>query len=454
MAFRHFRIGVIWRVLLLTATLLLLAYLVTSTRFYVSIAIISMVAISEVIWIIRYVELTNSELVRFLDSVRYSDFSQSFNGRKLGRSFDELGEAFTNVMEQFRKERSEKEENFRYLQTIIQHIGVGLISFNQDGEVELINTAAKRLFDLPAVRNLSALEHVSEELVEKLQTLNSGDRALIKMKHKGSAMQLAVSTTHFRMRGQSYTLASLQNINDELEEKEMEAWQNITRVLAHEIMNSITPISSLTSTLNSMLEAEVKHNGESAELSLDTLEDVQGALRTIHKRSNGLMAFVNSYRDFTRIPKPNYEQFEIKELLTRVRNLMQGEWKQQQVAMEISVEPESLELTADSQLIEQVLINMVKNALRALADIEDPVIELRGYTDEGRVCIDIVDNGRGIKPKAIEKIFIPFYSTKRATDRKGTGIGLSLSRQIMRQHNGSLSVYSEPGESTRFTLRF
>jgi len=457
MGFKNYRIVIIVRTLALTATLLLLVWLYLNSTYYLTQIMILGLAGVQIYGLIRYLDRTNRELTRFLEAVKYSDFSQSFNYRRLGGSFEKLGRAFSRVIEDFREQRSKTEEQHRYLQTVVQHIGIGLISFDQDGEVELMNTAAKRIIDLPVLRNISALKEHYPEFYETLATLKSGNRSLVKLSKKGMVMQVAVSATIFKMRGQQFKLVSLQNISAELEEKEMEAWENITRVLTHEIMNSITPISSLSDTVRSLLESEVMRDGENkmARLSQTSLDDVQSALETIHRRSRGLMQFVQSYRDFTRVPEPQYEQVRVGDVLKRVENLMKGEAAGRNAQITTSFEPETLEISADPQLIEQVLINLIKNALRATEETDEPQIILRGEQRNNQTCIDVIDNGKGISEEALEKIFIPFYTTQqtKSRTRKGTGIGLSLSRQIMRQHNGSLTVDSSEGK-TRFTLRF
>lgn len=455
MAFRNFRIGVVVRVVALVLTLLLWMYLVHNTGYYVSIAILAMVIISQVVHLIRYVERTNYKLTRFLNSIRYSDFSQSFPNHGLGSSFHELNLAFSRVIDEFKKERSRKEESYRYLQTVVQHIGIGLISFNRSGEVELINTAAKRLFQIPALRNIRSLESLSPPLLKAVTGLKGGNRTLIRVSIANETLQLAISATEFRMHNDLYKLVSFQNIHSELEEKEMEAWQNLTQVLAHEIMNSITPIASLSDTVHMLLKKNAVPQNGAFNIDTESLEDVTDALQTINNRSHGLMRFVNSYRDFTQIPEPTYEHFSVRDLLLRVRNLNKGEAEAQQVKVDVEVDPETLEVTADPHLIEQVLINLIKNAFRALEQTPDGEIRLSGSLDtDGRVLIRVGDNGPGIKPAHLPKIFIPFYSTGQPAARGGSGIGLSLSRQIMRMHQGTLTVQSGEGEGTTFTMRF
>lgn len=452
---KNFRFGVVFRVLVLVFTIILWLYLIFDTEYYVSIILLAIVIIFEIIQLLRYVERTNEKLTRFLNSIRYSDFSQSFPNHGLGTSFQELNDAFSRIIDEFKKERAEKQENYRYLQTVVQHVGIGLISFNHEGNVELINTAAKRLFNIPALRNIESLKQISESLYNVVLKLSGGNRTLIRVTINNQTMQLAIYATEFRMHNDLYKLVSFQNIHHELEEKEMEAWQNLTQVLAHEIMNSITPIASLSDTVRMLMDQNsVQRNGEYI-IDNETVRDVKEALDTINNRSHGLMRFVNSYRDFTQISEPTYEQVNVKKLLLRIKNLNKGEAEAQGVTIDITVDPETLEVTGDPHLIEQVLINLVKNAFRALRNTDNGKVELIGALDEnGRTIIQVKDNGPGINKENQHKIFIPFFSTSQPTAHGGSGIGLSLSRQIMRKHRGSLTLHTEKGKGTTFTMQF
>lgn len=454
---KNFRFGVVVRVLFLALSIALWVYLLYHTEYYVTITILALFIILQVTRLIRYVEQTNEKLSRFLNSIRYSDFSRSFSDRDLGASFRSLNDAFVRVIEEFKRERAEKQEHYRYLQTVVQHVGIGLIAFNQKGEVELINTAAKRLFRLPALRTIDRLSEVSPPLLRAVTGLKGGNRTLVRIARGSETLQLAIYATEFKMHDDMYKLVSFQNIHTELEEKEMEAWQNLTQVLAHEIMNSITPIASLSDTVHMLLEHNTKENGGGYAIDRETVLDVKDALTTINKRSRGLMRFVNSYRDFTQIPEPEFELCPVKELLLRVSGLNKGEAENRGVTIDIDVDPETLEVTADYQLIEQVLINLIKNAFRALTQTAQPHILLQGRLDStGRVAIEVQDNGPGINREHLHKIFIPFYSMDQSREHRGegSGIGLSLSRQIMRMHRGSLTVKPNKEAGTTFTLRF
>ncbi len=453
MFFKRFRIQIIIRILLLTSSIYAFFYLLQQTKLYATIFIVGFFILYQVYALIRYVERTNQHLSRFLLAVKHGDFSRSFSGKELGPSFEELLKIFNDIMEKIQQTRSEKEEHYRYLQTIVHHVGIGLITFQADGKVDLINTAAKRLLNVPGLRNIKTLKNFSQPLVETLFSLKAGEKALVKVNE--GEMELAIHAAEFRLRDQKFTLVSLHNIQSELQEKEMEAWQTLIRVLTHEIMNSMTPITSMATTVIDLLNPYHHEEGQNSETSIEaeTIADIANALKTIHKRSTGLTHFVSAYRNLTLIPKPNFKLFAIEELFTRVKKLMESKFKENGIIFQWCVDPQTLELTADPGLIEQVLINLLLNAADALMGYKnkEPQVELSASLDEiGRIIIQVTDNGPGIVKEALGKVFIPFFTTKK----KGSGIGLSLSRQIMKLHKGSIGVHSEPDVRTVFTLKF
>ena len=413
------------------------------TELYATLVVVFVFAVFIFYSLIHYVSSTNRQLSRFLLSVRHSDFSQTFVNTTVGSSFEDLNKSFNEVIQKFLSTRSEKEENYRFLQTVMQHVGVGLISFNVQGKIEFVNNAAKKLFNITHLTNISTLNNINDGLAEKFLNLGSGEKATIKIVTENDITQLIVYATEFKQRDQKYTLVSLQNIETELEEKEMEAWQRLIRVLTHEIMNSITPISSLAGTVTTILSNNNKFDEE-------VVEDIKEAISTIKKRSEGLIHFVDNYRTLTKVPKPDFKIFQIKELFSNIEKLMRQQMKEKGIKFSLRVDPETLELTADSEQIEQVIINLMVNSTFALDGKENPAISLTANLDEkGNILIKVIDNGPGIPEEAVDKIFIPFFSTKK----NGSGVGLSLSRQIMRSHGGNIRVNSKPGETT-FTLKF
>jgi len=451
MVYKNFKINIVVRVILIIVMILAVFISIYSFGFNVTPILLGALIIFQIIDLIRYVQKTNMYLTSFLESIRYADFSRSFKLEGLGTAYDEMKEAFNDVISDFQKIRSEKEEHYHYLQNVIQHIGISLIAFQKDGSVELINNSAKKLFQISKLKNIRELGSYSSELVEKLIKMKSGDRILVQVIDNDMMMQLAIYATEFKIRMQSIILVSIQNIQSELEEQEMAAWQKLIQVLTHEIMNSITPIASLSSTMNELLKDIDITDNKPQMIDDETVGDIRNSLRTINKRSTGLIHFVESYRNLTKIPKPKFNIIPVKEVFNNVYLLMEKDLKLKGIECVIDISSSSLELTADEELIEQVLINLVKNAIHALSDVENAKIIMRAFLDKrGRIAVQVIDNGPGILEEVIDKIFVPFFTTKP----DGSGIGLSLSKQIMRMHGGTLTAQSEPNVETNFTLRF
>ena len=440
--FGNFRAQVVVRVLLLGLTLLLLPLSLRDLDYPAIPLVIGVLAALQVWSLIRFVDRTNRDLARFLQAVRYADFSQTYVTGGLGSSFDELKRSFNEVLDAFRATRAEKEEQSLYLQMVVQHIGVGLVAFDRQGEVSLINNAAKRLLRVNRLANVSDLESRGPGLAQTLTTLGPRRKALLRLEEDGEVRQLACFAALFRTGEEEHRLVSLHDIQSELEEQEMEAWQRLIRVLTHEIMNSITPIASLSATAEGLLQQET--------VAGEDVSDVRTAVHTIHRRSQGLLQFVDAYRDLTRVPAPDFQITPVNGLFERVTQLMGHQFEEAGVELVHAVAPPSLEVTADPAQVEQVLINLLRNACDAAGGGDGARVELTAFMDRDRVVIDVADNGTGIVEEALDKLFIPFFTTKQ----DGSGIGLSLCRQIMRMHRGTISARSEPGVRTVFSLRF
>jgi len=451
MVFNRFRIAIITRISLLLLCGLALILLLLNQSFPFTTVLTITLFVFQVINLIKFVERTNRKLISFLESINYNDFTITFNDHKLGPSFKDLNNAFNNVMAEFRRSRVEKEEHYNYLQTIVQHISIGIIVFVPTGKVVLTNDALFKLLGLSSLRNLIELRQVNKDLPETLQNLKGGEKTLVKLYLDDNVSQLSVFATEFKMHNEAYTLVSIQDISSELEEKEIESWQKLIRVLTHEIMNSITPISSLAQTVREIMLEEDRERASLRPLEQDDLDNIANALETIQRRSQGLLNFVELYRNLTRIPRPNFRYVSVKELVLRVHQLMLPRFEKEAVKFHLLINPEQLMLTVDPDLIEQVLINLLLNACDAVKDNKESWIKLEAIsTTNGRVSIEIKDNGSGITPDLLDKIFMPFFTSKR----EGSGIGLSLSRQIMHLHKGTISVKSHPGNGATFTLIF
>lgn len=447
----RFRVATVLRVSLLIGTICLFAYFAFHTRLYEMAALVGFLASYQVYALVNWVEKRNRNLARFLEAVEAEDFTQTFSVGKTGKAFDELNKTLNRITQRFEEIRAEREDQFQYFQFIVQQLGVGLIVFQQSGRIDLVNRAAKRLLGVSHLKDVKEINSISKDLFEALHTTDPRNRNLIRIENNSLSVRLAIQTSQFRMRGISYTLAAIQDMRGEMEEIELDAWQNLIRVITHEIANSIAPIASLASTANRMLSDTSLQQNENGQLAPSVLKDVQTAVRTIESTSEGLLRFVNSYRTLTHIPNPKLIIFPIGMLFSRVEQLVKSAVNENGITLTTMVEPESLELTADPGLLEQVLLNLLMNSIQALDGKPGGQIRLSAQLEEkGRIAIRVEDNGPGIPKDIQEKIFIPFFTTRDS----GSGIGLSLSRQILHLHHALISVYSQPGEQTVFTIVF
>ena len=436
------------RVVFLGMTMSLFSFMITRPNMLFAGILTFIIVIVQLVDVFRFVSQTNRKLTRFLESVKYSDFISGFTSdNKLGKSFKDLNIAFNEVLEAFRKARSEKEEHWQYLNSVVQQVRTGIVSFDTDGNIQLMNANAKKFLGIGQINNLRDLLTLNPRLYHALNSSAPGKSELYKSSNE---LHLTIQATELRIRGVDVKLITLQNIQPELQKQELEAWQNLTRVLRHEIMNSITPISSLTSTLREILDHDMERKNSHYELKDEGAEDLREGLSTIENRSKGLIKFIDAYREYTSLPKPKMTLVRLKDLIEKVAQLMKPELKKTKIRFHSACSSEYITIQADVEMIEQVLINLIKNAIEALGETPDPQLDLTGLYDENTVKIQVTDNGPGIIKEALEHIFVPFYTTKRT----GSGIGLSLSRQIMQMHNGSITVESEPDVRTVFTLRF
>jgi len=446
----NWRSPVLPRVAFLAASIFLFSFFAFSSGDWIYALIFFGLSGLQVKLLIDYLDRSNQNIASFLDAIQFDDLSYSFKTESDDPSVRRLHQELNEALKKLRISRREKDSEFLFFRNIVMHVGIGLIVFREDGKIEIFNSAARKLLRVARAENVNDLNEVSETLVGVFTKLKTGGRELMRMKIGEEIVQLSIYAIELTLRGENVKLISVQNIQSELEEKEMEAWQNLVRVLTHEIMNSVTPISSLAGIVEEELKPHIKEENPEP-LSKDQLSDIHLSLQTISKRSDGLIHFVKEFRSLTSIPKPRPVQLNVRTMLDELTMLHRKELTDKSIQLTISIYPEDLTLSADKNMIEQVVINLLKNAIQAFDDQEIRTIELRAFLNEkSRPVISIKDNGTGIDPEALEKIFIPFFTTKKT----GSGIGLSLSRQIMRQHQGTLTVKSTVGKGTEFLMRF
>ena len=443
-----YRVGLLGRIALVSASLFLLAYSVLDTWGVFMTSLFLILVVVQIVFLLRYSESSFKKVRIFLDNIKQDKYSQLYPVKFDGTETDDLHIEFNAILAKLKEDQAEKEANYQYFRSVFKHLSIGLITFGENGEIQILNVAAKRILNVDELKNIAEIEAINKELHLAIQNLRTGGSELIKIAHPDGIMQLSVYVIELLMRGEKFKLVSLQNIQSELEEKEMEAWQNLVKILTHEIMNSIAPISSLAGTLKGELEYKIDHN----EPLLPTdMEDCMMGISTIEKRSEGLIGFVSDFRSLAHIPAPKFTSIGIAKLFDQLEVLLQNQLESQQINLKKELSPKELILFGDQNQIEQVLINLLQNAIQALEDSEEKIITLKAYIDEaGKIILEVCDTGKGIEEEALSKIFIPFFTTKK----KGSGIGLSLSKQIMRRHKGNIQVRSKLGEGTTFKLIF
>lgn len=442
---KRFSILIVLRILLVVANTLVLSWIFGNPQLFFNQVILGIILLAQVWELIHYVNHTNRELSRLFLAIKHEDFSITFKqSAPLGKSFKELQNSMTEIIQSYKEVKIEKEAQYQFLQLLVSQIQVGIVTI-QGEDIILINPVAERVLGLKNIKNWKIFSQQNPKLAVDLEV--TGKRLLEVKSPEGSKM-LAVEVSTLIMNN-PYRIITLQDINSEIEQKEIEAWHKLIRILTHEIMNSITPISSLSETMQTMLSDKNGNQRSIDDIQTDTISDIRFSLQTIQKRTERLLEFVESYRTLTRVPKPVVQTIEFVRLMDAIKTLMREQLNRNAIDLRIVI-PDDLQIEADWSLVEQVLINLITNSIHALENRSEKRIEIRGSLHDHVVTIDVVDTGKGIDEKELKEIFIPFFSTKK----EGSGIGLSLSKQIMSLHGGRIRVHSVVGQGTTFSLIF
>jgi two-component system, NtrC family, nitrogen regulation sensor histidine kinase NtrY len=443
MVFKNFRLQIILRVLILVAIVILLAWCVVH-HFYlrsVYLAVAMIISIIELIW---YVDRFNRDIKTFLISLAQQDFNTHYQAESYGKSFRELYMALNQISAAFVKLSTEKEIQYRYLEMLVEHVRVSILSMDADGKIHLANQAAKNLLRKNVLVNIKSIEAIDKTLAQTIISIKTGETRLIKVTVGNEQLQLSIHTSEFKLEDKYYKLISMQDIRTELDAKEIEAWQKLIRVLSHEIMNSVSPIISLSGTLHQLVQQQrAAINDESHYNTLNS------GLDAIKVRSEGLYNFTQSYRKLTGMPRASMKDVDLRTLIDRVYTLMTPRVVEKGITLERTVQ-EELMLRADPELLEHVLINLITNAIDAVGARQDPAIKISAMQYGASTTIKVLDNGEGIDEAIADKIFVPFFTTRR----HGTGIGLALTKQILQVHNAEIYFNSKPGEGTEFVIIF
>jgi nitrogen fixation/metabolism regulation signal transduction histidine kinase len=397
-----------------------------------------------------FIGRTNREVARFLDAARHADFSQRFSFDDLGTGFGDLGQTFTEILERMLDQRAATEVEARRLNALIDHIPVPLLTVHGDNSISLQNNAARRLFGASHVTRLSDLRQFGMSFHDAVADAVPGNRELVTFSVDGVEYQLTLATTENIVAGESSRLVSLQDIQAELDVTQAQAWQDLVRVLTHEIMNSITPVTSLAATAADVVDDILKKSGADSPIAED-LVDLRDAVTTVARRSDNLMQFVDSYRQLTRLAPPEKKRIQIADVFESVGRLASAEWPDSETWLSLSVDPAGLDVYADRILLEPVLLNLLRNAWQVTKDLDLARVQVRGRMNRrGNVVIEVCDNGPGVPDDIANKIFVPFFTTRE----EGSGVGLALARQVMTAHGGFIRVSQNEGGGARFTLTF
>jgi two-component system, NtrC family, nitrogen regulation sensor histidine kinase NtrY len=447
MNFKNFEWRILIRVIFLFITLSLASFLLVK-QWYVYLLIAGPVIFYQLIDIFRFQKKAQDELNEFVESVHYRDFSRYFDVKHAPIELQPLRKGFNEINTTFKVISKEKETQYQYLQKILELVDTGILSYEeQAGDVVWMNESLKKMMQLPYLKTIHSLERRDPELYKEVLTLKPGISKIASAHFEKTSFKILLSATAFQTEGKIYKLVAFQNVNEALDETESKAWQKLLSVMTHEIMNSVAPISSLADTLKHRLQQSVTSLNDDS----GSLDDLELGIDTIKRRSEGLLKFAETYRNLNKITTLNLKKVYVRELFGNLLQLMQPTLEQKDIELETILKDTDLQLEVDINLIEQVLINLVVNAIEAIKDSPTPKIVLSAYVASNyRTVIKIADNGNGMPPELLDKIFVPFFSTKK----NGSGIGLSLCKQIMMLHRGNVQVQSVEGEGTAFLLQF
>ena len=440
-----------WRLLLhviLLFILLLITSMIWVKGLYLYLVITCPVLVYQVLELIRFQKKAQDEVNQFVESIHYRDFSRHFDVRKAPTELKPLRKGFNEINSTFKLISRERETQYHYLQKILELVDTGILSYeNETGETSWINEAFKNLIGIPYIKTIGSLEKREPALYNEIIKMKAGDSKVVPITRNQQQIKILMSASVLRSEDKVYKLVAFQNVSEALDETESKAWQKLLNVMTHEIMNSVAPISSLADTLKNRLQSpEIANSPVSSQL-----DDLELGIDTIKRRSEGLLKFTESYRNLNKITKLDLKKVLVRDLFENLSSLMQPTMENKKIDLEIVLRDPALAIEADINLLEQVLINLIVNAIEAVKDKDDPRITLSAEVQvNSRTVVKVADNGMGMPTELLDKIFIPFFSTRKT----GSGIGLSLCKQIMLLHKGNIQVQSAEGRGSAFLLQF
>ena len=449
MVFNKFMFRITIRLILIFLAMFALAMVIGQQARLFSVIGVALILLALVFELFRSIARTNQIVESLLESIRHGDFNKTIREKATDLGFERLAESAQQIIRAIASARIEKETQYQYLQTILEHIHTAVLTLDERHEPEMINPLALNMLGLYNTRKpgWAEIEKRAPLFTGTVASLGQSGRKMIRLGHAPAGKQLLILVNTVKIGGAPIKIITFQDIEPEIEQKEMESWQTISRIMAHEIMNSLTPLSSLTETGIMLLE----HEGNAkriSDISQHTIDNLYTALKTISGRNRALSEFIGNYRQLSRLPLPDKKNVHVAELLKEIEELYKIPCRDRSISCTIGHGPDNLRIRADMAQIKQVLINLVKNAIEAMERTSEPLISITVKRILNHVSIEVFNNGELIPPDVLEKIFVPFFSTKP----EGSGIGLSLCRQIIRNHQGQISVESKKGKGTTFRV--
>jgi nitrogen fixation/metabolism regulation signal transduction histidine kinase len=444
MNFNHFNFRIGLYISLIVITSLAFAWSTQQEYMVATSSGLAVLIFIEAIALFSHLKKVKLDINRFIDAVKNQDSTLVFKKSASDPFLKEIHQGFNEIITDFRLVRKEKQLEHHFFQTTIQHIAIGLIAFNKEGVVRLQNKALHKLLDIQKITTINKLKEVQRNLPDLLFSLKHGEETFLKLLINNKVKNLSIKISRVKLENVPVKIVSFQDISREIDRNEVEAWQKLIKVLRHEMMNSISPIRIMSGNLLHLVDSSKD------QLSDELIGDLTNGLQTIRKRSQGLSSFIESYRSISKIPQPTFTEVAIKPLINEVLTLFEKDIRQRKIQTYVSEEPENISIPGDENLIQQVLINLIKNAIEAFWEENVKRIGMYVYKTKNKTFLEIKDTGHGIPREQLDSIFIPFYTTKE----NGSGIGLSFSRQIMHLHNGSIQIYSGENEGTTVRLEF
>ncbi|RKR85735.1 histidine kinase/DNA gyrase B/HSP90-like ATPase [Mucilaginibacter gracilis] len=446
MIFKRYEWRILLRVLILFLTLLVACILVVKAWFAYLIICVPLI-IAELIDFLRFQKKAQDEVEQFVQSVQYRDFSRHFDVGRAPQELKPLRKGFNDINTTFKVISRERETQYQYLQKVLELVDTGIVSYElETGEIGWLNESFKKIFGIPYLKTIHSLQKRDEALYNEAMAMKPGDSKVVSITRDKQVIKILLTVSLMRSDEKMYRLMAFQNVSEALDETESKAWQKLLNVMTHEIMNSVAPISSLADTLKNRLHSYASQDNKSGDL-----DDLELGIDTIKRRSEGLLKFTESYRSLNKITRLDLTKTLVRDLFENLNSLMLPTLDQKNIELDIVLRDPQMMIEVDINLIEQVLINLLVNAIEAVKDKPEPCITLSAeIRPNGKAVLKIADNGLGMPPELIEKIFIPFFSTRKT----GSGIGLSLCKQIMILHKGNIQVQSVQGEGSVFILLF